>query len=172
MAMLLAACGEKTPPAPAEPMAPGVLSPEWVYTPATEETARATGPLTVEPGISADGPQRTLRTVHGDALHAGLIGAADLAASIELRSIADVLELRPGARAMLYRVDAGNLCLGGQATHLVWYEPEIIEGRSLALAVIAGGAPGETGSTVCRVLRYTRERTGGAAVNQGIGEAR
>lgn len=162
MAMLLAACGQKPPaPAPARPVPPGVLSLEWVYTPATAETTAATGPLTVEPSIGAAGPQRVLRTVHGDTLEAALVGEADLAANIELRSIADVLELRPGARAMLYRVDAGNLCIGGQATHLIWYEPELIEGRSLALAVIAGGAPGESGSTVCRVLRYTRERTGG-----------
>ena len=161
MAMLLAACGDKAPPSPPDPVASGVLSPEWIYTPATEETARSTGALTVEPGIGAAGPMRTVRSSRGDVLQAGLMGEANLSASIETRSIVDVLELRPGAQAMLYRVDAGNLCAGRQATHLVWHEPELIEGRSLALAVIAGGAPGETGSTVCRVLRYTRERTGG-----------
>lgn len=138
-----------------------MLSPEWIYTPATAETDGATGPLTVEPTIGATGPQRTLHGARGDTLRAGLVGEADLDATLQMRSVADVLELRPGARAMLYRVEAGNLCIGGQATHLVWYEPELIEGRSLALAVVAGGAPGETGSTVCRVLRYTRERTGG-----------
>ena len=60
---------------------------------------------------------------------------------------------------MLYNVaqDQG-LCGPTPAQWIVWYEPELIEGRELVLGVVQGARPGETGSTVCRVLRYTRER--------------
>ena len=164
MAVVLAlvACGDKKlAPKPPAPAAQGMLSAEWIYQPATEETRNATGPLTVEPGIGPQGPRRLLRTARGDALDAVLVGEASLTANLEARSLADAMDLRPGARATLYRVDAGNLCLGAQATHVVWYEPELIEGRTLALALVAGGAPGVPGSTICRVLRYTRSRSGG-----------
>ena len=162
LALALTACGDREPaPKPPAPAAQGMLSDEWVYQPATEETRGATGPLTVTPGIGPLGPYRALRTARGDALDAVLVGEANLTVNLEARSVADAMDLRPGARATLYRVDAGNLCLGAQATHVVWYEPELIEGRTLALAFVAGGAPGDPGSTICRVLRYTRDRSGG-----------
>lgn len=160
--LALAACGEKKPaPAAARPIAQGMLSVEWVYEPATEETRSATGPLTVEPGIGPLGPRRLLHTARGDVVDTVLVGEAALTANLESRSLADAMDLRPGAHATLYQVEGGNLCLGEQATHVVWYEPELIEGRTLALAFVAGGAPGVPGSTICRVLRYTRDRSGG-----------
>ena len=162
MVLAVMACGErKLPPSPPAPAPAGTLSPEWIYQPATEETVIATGAVTVEPGVGPLGPRRLLRTARGDELEAQLVGEANLAARVETRNIGEALDLRPGARATLYRIASGNLCIGAQATHVVWYEPEMIEGRTLALALVAGGAPGETGSTVCRVLRYTRNRTRG-----------
>jgi hypothetical protein len=161
-ALALAACGDKKPaPTRPAPVDQGMLSAEWVYQPATQETRDATGPLTVDPSIGSQGPRRLLHTARGDALDAVLVGEANLTVNLEARSLADAMDLRAGARATLYRVDAGNLCLGAQATHVVWYEPELIEGRTLALALVAGGAPGDPGSTICRVLRYTRSRSGG-----------
>lgn len=159
MALALAACGADKPPAPAPAAAVGVLSADWIYTPATEETADATGSVTVEPSVSGEGPMRTLRTGRGDALQAILVGEADPAWRADLARVTQRLAGRPGARATLYAVYAGNLCLGAQATHVVWYEPDLIEGRTLALALLSG-PPDESGSTVCRVLRYTRERSG------------
>jgi hypothetical protein len=159
MAMLaLAACGEeKSPPAPAVSPA-GVLTPEWVYTPANDDTRLATGALTIVPGIGPEGPIRALQTERGDRLDAVLAGEIDPRARAGIDHVTETLARRPGARALVYSVSAGNLCLGAQSTHVVWYEPEMIEGRALALALLAG-APGESGSTVCRVLRYTRERS-------------
>ncbi|MDX2233243.1 MAG: hypothetical protein NW200_01980 [Hyphomonadaceae bacterium] len=159
--LALCACSQD-PSAPAagpDASPQGVLSAAWVYTPATEETENATGAVEVEPAISAEGPVRTVRTARGDVLRAVLLADAAAPTRIAVASLAETLAQRPGARALLYGVSDGNLCLGAQATHVIWYEPEIIEGRALALAIVSG-QPGESGSTVCRVLRYTRERSG------------
>lgn len=148
----LTACGERAdaPPRP-PPAAAGMLSAEWIYTPADVVTREATGAVTVSPGVGAEGPERTVAGARGGALRAVLSGEADPA-------MAKTLAGRSGAQAMVYVVAGGNLCAGAQATHVVWYEPELIEGRTLALALLTG-PPGETGSTICRVLRYTRERS-------------
>lgn len=147
---MTAACGRADAPVPAEPPQQGVLSAEWIYTPATAATERVTGALTVEAGIDAEGPSRTLFGARGQRLHASLVGPIDVEGPLG--------EALGHRAAMLYEVGDGNLCDGAQATHLAWAEPELIEGRTLAIAALAGGAPGETGSTVCRVLRYTRNR--------------
>jgi hypothetical protein len=144
------ACGRADAPAPAEPPVQGVLSAEWIYTPASDETQSATGALTVEAGVDAEGPSRTLFGERGQRLHASLVGPI---------AVDGALGAALGQRAaMLYVVGDGNLCDGAQATHLAWAEPELIEGRTLAIAALSGGAPGEAGSAVCRVLRYTRNR--------------
>jgi hypothetical protein len=159
MAVMLAlsACGQEKP-APATPAAAqGVLSDAWIYTPTDAATDAATGAVTVEPGIGPDGPIRSLRTARGALLDAVLVGEPDPRFRADLPAIVAMLAQRPVARGKLFAVSAGNLCEGVQATHIVWYEPEMIEGRALALALLSG-PPDQTGSTVCRVLRYTRER--------------
>jgi hypothetical protein len=148
------ACGQAAEtPAPARPAPQGVLSAEWVYLPATAATAAFTGPVTVEASVGADGPARTVVGQKGPSVRAVLSGA--MAMDVAL---AEALAQRPGAPATLYAVAEGDLCPPATTTHLVWAEPELIEGRTLAIAAISGGAPGQTGSTVCRVLRYTRDR--------------
>lgn len=151
LAAITAACGRADTPAPAEPPARGVLSAEWIYTPATAETEAATGAVTVEASIGADGPARTIIPARGARVRAVLKGPIAMD-----EALAAALAQR--ASPMLYVVAEGNVCTDAQATHLVWSEPELVEGRTLAVAALAGGAPGETGSTVCRVLRYTRNR--------------
>lgn len=160
IALVASACGAKPPP-PAPPHAsqPGVLSEDWLYQPATDETARVTGGLEVVPQVGSGGPARLLRSARGQQVVAELVGPVEPSARIEMRPVADVVDARPGGAATVYRVVEGNFCAGAQATHVIWYEPELIEGRTLSLAFVAGGAPGETGSTVCRILRYTRSRT-------------
>jgi hypothetical protein len=156
----LTACGEReAAPAQASAVPDGVLSPEWVYTPASGETRSATGALTVEAGVDSTGPSRTLRTRKGVTAFTHLMGEIDPSARVGQSSVGEVMELRPGARPLLHAVaqDSG-LCGPTPAAYIVWHEPELIEGRELVLAVVQGAAPGETGSTVCRVLRYTRER--------------
>lgn len=158
--LVLSGCGNREAAPPPEQVIPqGVLSPDWAYTPASAETASATGVLTVEAGIDSTGPMRTLRAARGLSAMTHLMGEADAKAKVGERSIGEVMELPPGARPMLQAVaqDTG-LCGPTPAQYVVWYEPEMIEGRELVLAVVQGAAPGETGSTVCRVLRYTRER--------------
>lgn len=162
-AFLFSACGQREPaPAQTQSVPDGVLSPEWIYTPASGETESATGVLTVEAGIDSTGPSRTLRAARGVTALTHLAGETDPAALVGARSMGEVMELRPGARPMLHVVaqDSG-LCGSTPASYVVWYEPELIEGRELVLAVVQGAAPGETGSTVCRVLRYRRERGAG-----------
>ncbi len=162
-ALAVSACG--APEAASEPeqtIPAGVLSPEWAYTPASAETKAATGMLTIEAGIDALGPSRTLKAEKGATALMHLSGEIDPAARVGARSVGEVMELRAGARPMLQKVDRdGGLCGPALASYVVWYEPELIEGRELVLAVVQGAAPGETGSTVCRVLRYTREREAG-----------
>jgi len=151
LAAMTAACGRAAPPVPAEPPPRGVLSAEWIYTPATAETEAATGAVTVEASVGTDGPSRTLIAARGARVRAVLKGPI-----VMDETLAAALAQR--ASPMLYTIAEGNLCADVQATHLVWSEPELVEGRTLAVAALAGGAPGETGSTVCRVLRYTRNR--------------
>lgn len=154
---LLTACGRPPAPEPAPtPIAPGVLTPEWIYAPATAETVQATGRLTVEASVGADGPARLLVTARGARVRAVLAGPATMDATL-----AAALSERNAAPPMLYAVTEGNLCPAGTSAYLVWAEPELVEGRTLAIAVVSGAAPGETGSTVCRVLRYTRNRETG-----------
>ena len=164
--LALTACGRRedaTPP-PEQRIPDGVLSPDWSYTPASEETRKATGVLTIEAGIDAEGPMRTLAGASGVSALTHLQGEASLGDKIGDRTIGEVMDLRPGARPVLHQVsrDSG-LCGGQPASFVVWYEPEMIEGRQLVLAVVQGAKPGEAGSTVCRVLRYTRERDMGVS---------
>jgi hypothetical protein len=171
--LALSSCGRRetaSAPEAAEPA--GVLSQEWLYTPASAETASATGLLVIEPGIDAVGPSRGLVAAKGIAAMTHLTGEIDPALKVGERSVGEVMELRPGARPMLYTVaqDQGQnpgLCGGSPAQWIVWYEPELIEGRELVLGVVQGARPGESGSTVCRVLRYTRERHRGAGKSEG-----
>lgn len=167
-ALVLSACGDRETAAPPEQRVPdGVLSPEWFYTPASAETESATGVLTVEAGIDANGPSRTLHGARGLAALTHLQGETDPAAKVGEKSVAEVMELLPGARPVLHQVTRDNgLCGGAAANFVVWYEPEMIEGRLLILAVVQGAKPGETGSTVCRVLRYTRERGPATAMSE------
>lgn len=166
--LVLSACEKREAASAPEPAAAavGVLSPEWLYTPASAETANTTGLLVVEPGIDAAGPSRGLVAAKGIAALTHLKGEIDPSAKVGERTVGEVMELRPGARPMLYTVaqDQG-LCGPTPAQWVVWYEPELIEGRELVLGVVQGARPGESGSTVCRVLRYTRER--GAAKSEG-----
>lgn len=164
--LALTACGrreEATSP-PEQRIPDGVLSPDWSYTPASEETRKATGVLTIEAGIDSTGPMRTLAGANGVAALTHLQGEVNTGDKIGDRSVGDVMDLPVGARPMLHDVarDSG-LCGGQPATFVVWYEPEMIEGRQLVLAVVQGAKPGEAGSTVCRVLRYTRERDTGVS---------
>lgn len=162
--LALSGCGprDQSPP-PEERIPDGVLSPEWSYTPASAETERATGVLTVEAGIDTAGPRRSLAAARGVTAVTHLAGALAPGAKVGERTVAEVMELKAGAEPMLHEVTRdGGLCGAGAARYVVWYEPEMIEGRELVLAVVQGAKPGETGSTVCRVLRYTRERDRGA----------
>lgn len=163
LVIALSACGEReAAPAQASAVPEGVLSPEWIYTPTSAETRSATGALTVEAGVDSTGPSRTLRAARGATAFTHLKGEIDPSARVGARSVGEVMELRPGARPMLHVVaQESGLCGPTPAEFVVWYEPEMIEGRELVLAVVQGAAPGETGSTVCRVLRYTRERGAG-----------
>jgi hypothetical protein len=158
----LASCGDgaRPPASPPDQRVPdGVLSPEWSYRPASAETASATGELTVEAGIDAQGPSRTLHGARGLKALTHLQGETSPEAKVGERTIAEVMGLRPDARPVLHQVTRdGGLCGGQPAQYVVWYEPEMIEGRELVIAAVQGARPGETGSTVCRVLRYTRER--------------
>lgn len=163
--LALTACGRRedaTPP-PEQRIPDGVLSPDWSYTPASEETRKATGVLTIEAGIDSTGPLRTLAGASGVSALTHLQGEVSPGDRIGDRSVGEVMDLPVGARPMLHQVarDTG-LCGGQPANFVVWYEPEMIEGRRLVLAVLQGAKPGEAGSTVCRVLRYTRERDSGA----------
>lgn len=167
--LALTACGkgdsgQESAPEPAT--AQGVLSPEWLYTPASAETDSATGLLVVEAGVDAAGPSRGLVAARGVAAMTHLKGEVDPALKVGERTLGEVMELRAGARPTLYAVahDEG-LCGQTSAQWIVWYEPELIEGRELVLGIVQGARPGEQGSTVCRVLRYTRER--GAANSEG-----
>ncbi|KAF0170114.1 MAG: hypothetical protein IV086_01855 [Hyphomonadaceae bacterium] len=162
-AFAVSACGEReAASAPEQTIPAGVLSPEWAYTPASAETKATTGMLTVEAGIDALGPSRMLRAEKGVIAFMHLSGEVDPAALVGARPVGELMALRDGARPMLQKVDRdGGLCGATPASYVVWYEPELIEGRELVLAVVQGAAPGETGSTVCRVLRYTREREAG-----------
>jgi len=158
--LVLPACEEReAEPAREEADVGGVLSREWIYTPASAETVSATGLLVVEPGIDDAGPSRVLVAATGIAAMMHLTAEIDPALKVGARTVAEVMELRPGARAMLYTVaqDQG-LCGTAPAQWIVWYEPELIEGRELVLGVVQGARPGEPGSTVCRVLRYMRDR--------------
>lgn len=164
----LAACGEQqdVPAFTAAETSGGVLSKEWLYTPASAETASTTGLLVVEPGIDAKGPSRGLVAAKGIAAMTHLTGEIDPGLKVGERTVGEVMELRPGARPTLYTVaEDQGLCGSRPAQWIVWYEPELIEGRQLVLGVVQGARPGEAGSTVCRVLRYTRER--GAGNNEG-----
>lgn len=156
----MSACGDRAPaPAAPPPSSSVVLSADWVYTPASAETESTTGALTVEAGIDSTGPSRMLRAARGVTAFTHLAGETDPAALVGAKSVGEVMELRPGARPVLHVVaQDGGLCGSTSAAYVVWYEPEMIEGRQLVLAVVQSAAPGETGSTVCRVLRYTRER--------------
>lgn len=175
--LALSSCGRRetaSAPEAAEPA--GVLSQEWLYTPASAETASATGLLVVEPGIDAAGPSRGLVAAKGIAAMTHLTGEIDPALKVGERTVGEVMELRPGARPTLYTVaqdqspgqsESQGLCGATPAQWIVWYEPELIEGRELVLGVVQGARPGESGSTVCRVLRYTRERERGAGKSEG-----
>jgi hypothetical protein len=156
MATLATACGRDDVQTPVDSAPRGVLSPEWIYAPASAETERSTGAVVIEAQVSAAGPVRRIAATRGQRLNAVLAGPAPADPALLV-----ALGQSP-VPPMLYAVTDGNLCDAGQATHIVWAEPELIEGRTLALAVL-NGAPGETGSTVCRVLRYTRSRSLGAA---------
>lgn len=161
--LALSACGQRETAPATEAAAPqGVLSEEWLYTPASAETASTTGLLVIEPGIDAAGPSRGLVAAKGIAAMTHLTGEIDPGLKVGERTVGEIMELRPGARPTLYTVaqDQG-LCGPAPAQWIVWYEPELIEGRELVLGVVQGARPGESGSTVCRVLRYTRERGGG-----------
>lgn len=165
--LVLSACGRRETASAPETIEPaGVLSREWLYTPASAETASTTGLLVVEPGIDSVGPSRGLVAAKGIAAMTHLSGEIDPALKVGERTVGEIMELRPGARTTLYTVaqDQG-LCGPTPAQWIVWYEPELIEGRELVLGVVQGARPGETGSTVCRVLRYTRER--GAGKSEG-----
>ncbi|MDZ4777252.1 MAG: hypothetical protein SGJ23_10755 [Alphaproteobacteria bacterium] len=167
--LALSACGRReTAPAAETVDGGGVLSQEWLYTPASAETASATGLLVVEPGIDSAGPSRGLVAAKGIAAMTHLTGEIDPGLKVGERTLGEVMELRAGARPTLYTVaqDQG-LCGPTPAQWIVWYEPELTEGRELVLGVVQGARPGETGSTVCRVLRYTRERERGAGKSEG-----
>jgi hypothetical protein len=162
------ACERAAQPAVVEPSAEtaGIqLSETWDYLPASADAASATGSVSIFPGVSAEGPTRTLKAANGLTLEAALIGEVSAAQMIGPGDVAGLMEASRAARPTLYRLTAQTPSRGGispcganTATHILWHEPEMIEGRFVTIAVL-NGAPGEPGASACQVLRYAR--TGG-----------
>lgn len=141
------------------------LSETWDYLPASADAAAATGSVTILPGVSAQGPTRTLTAANGLTLEAALVGEVAATQSIGGGDVAALLDAPRTARPTLYRVTTqtpsrtgASPCGAAPASHILWHEPEMIEGRFVTIAVLTG-APGDIGASACQVLRYAR--TGG-----------
>jgi hypothetical protein len=129
----------------------------WVYEPAEPETRKATGGIEVAPGVDKEGPIRTIHARRGVAT-ARLVRALAAEDWINQRTLREALAAPPDARPILYAIldDRVLHCDDMRPSHLVWYEPEVIERRTLVLGVLGGGGPGDANAGLCQVLRYTR----------------
>jgi hypothetical protein len=138
------------------------LNTTWDFVPATEATAQATGSVTIKPGVSAVGPTRTLNATNGAAVEAALLGETAPSTAIGASTAGELMGVVGPGAPTLYSVAAEtptregrSLCSGAPATHILWFEPEMIEGRFVTIAVLSG-APGAPNAAVCQVLRYSR----------------
>lgn len=131
--------------------------PGWRYEPAEAATRDATGTIEVAPGVDKEGPIRTIHTRRGETT-ARLVRALTAEERIREQTLREALAAPPGARPILYAIldDQVFRCRDMRPSHLIWYEPEVIEQRTLVVGVLGGGGPGDAGADLCQVLRYTR----------------